>query len=259
MKSFKSIKNYMSAIRLMHKYSNKPCPALDCFELQLTLRAIKLNLRHVPKRKLPITPKLLRKLVSACDYLPRDKGKIMKVAILFGYFGMLRQSNLAPRNPCKFDPTRHTCRQDILEQENGLAILVKWTKAAQTMDNVNMVSIPSVKHAHVDPVRAYRDMVKEIPSKQDNCPLLISKRGKPIHIGKLRKLFNKLLEACSLSPRHYSLHSLRRGAATTAHNSAVAGLDIARHGGWASNAYQDYIMTECVSESKVAKVLAATM
>ena len=114
LKSPRSVANYISGVRLLHKYAGAPAPALESFELTLTMRAIKLTLRHSPQRKLPFTPAMLSKVCAVCDSMSNPLGKTLKVAILLGYFGMLRRSNLAPRNPSKFDPTRNTCRGDVL-------------------------------------------------------------------------------------------------------------------------------------------------
>lgn len=256
-----SVANYISGVRLLHKYISAPCKALDSFELTLTMRAIKLTVRHVPRRKLPITPLSLRKLCIACDSMDSTLGKILKVAVLFGYFGMLRQSNLAPRTPSKFDPTRHTCRGDILHKAPGLIMIVKWAKCAQSMDNVNLLPIPQV-HAcpTMDPCRAYAAMTQAVPAKSNNAPLLMLPNGRAMSVAYLRRCFTQLLLVAGLNPRYYSLHSLRRGAATAAYQAGLNFLEICRHGGaWRSNAFMDYIVMASASQSRVANALATSV
>lgn len=109
----KSVHNYVSGVRLLHKYLGAPDANLYSFELDLMLRSLDITLRHTPKQRLPITWKILRQLCQVCDGLDTI-GCVLKCALLFGFFGLLRQSNLAPRSPSLFDPTRHTCRGDLV-------------------------------------------------------------------------------------------------------------------------------------------------
>ena len=90
----KSIKNYISGIRLLHKLTHVECPNLYSFEVHLHLRALPLTMNRFPKQKLPITLDLLLKLCQLSTPLG-DIGKVLKCAFLFAFFGYLRQSNIA--------------------------------------------------------------------------------------------------------------------------------------------------------------------
>ena len=83
-----------------------------------------LTMHHIPNQRLPITRALLARICSACDVMGAI-GTVLKVALLFGYFGFLRQSNLAPRHRRHFDRKRHTCRGDVLLRPPGLIIILK--------------------------------------------------------------------------------------------------------------------------------------
>lgn len=66
-KSPGSTKNYMSGVRLLHKFLHEPCEEVDSFELSLLLRAIDITSDHQPKKKLPITVDILHALIQALD------------------------------------------------------------------------------------------------------------------------------------------------------------------------------------------------
>ncbi len=85
---------------------------------------------HSPRPKLSLDLKLLSSLIDTCDKF-KDKGIIMKCAMLFAYFGFLRRSNLAPDTCKSFDPKRHTCRGDIVMNSSKIVIILKWTKTYQ--------------------------------------------------------------------------------------------------------------------------------
>ena len=90
-----SVRNYLSGVRFLHKSQGLPLPSLDSFHITSLLRAVSLTMRTPPLRRLPILPRLLHKLCSLCSSLG-DLGLAMHVSLTLGFFGMLRQSNLAP-------------------------------------------------------------------------------------------------------------------------------------------------------------------
>ena len=253
-KSAQSVNNYLSGVRFMHNCLNEYPKALDSFELKLMTRACKLILRRPPNRRLPFTVKDLVSLTSLCDYMGH-LGLIMKVAILFGYFAMLRQSNLAPQAVNQFDFTRHTCRGDVILHSPGLVIIAKWSKTNQSFEQLPLIPVPAVPNSPLDPVKAYKDMITAIPSKSINDPLLMKPSGKPITLSVLRDAFKTMLELRGFDHSLYSLHSLRRTGATMCWQAGVHATDIKRHGTWNSSAFMDYIMSANVSNSPVAIAL----
>jgi hypothetical protein len=104
----KSIKNYVSAIKLLHKYVNHSVPAMESFHVQLMLRSLHLTIRHIENKRLPVDIHMLKALVADCDANHTHTALVLKVTLLFAFFGFLRQSNIAPRSATDFDATRHT-------------------------------------------------------------------------------------------------------------------------------------------------------
>jgi hypothetical protein len=257
--SARSVRNYLSGVRFMHKTLALPPPPTDSFPVMTMLRAADLMLRTPPKRMLPITAMLLHRLCQATRRSGR-MGLILRVAITFAYFGMLRQSNLAPAHGGDWDITRHTSRGDVTIAPPGLVLNIKWTKSAQTINNTPLVPIPKVQGAITDPVAAYTDLLLMSPTRHPQDPLLLlptDKGRKIVTITHLRDAFTKLLEQVGLSTSKYSLHSLRRGGATQAFDSGVHHLHVKRHGMWSSDAFWGYITSSAVAQSPVATALAA--
>ena len=62
--SHKSVTNYFSAVKLLHKYIGVSIKNYDCFEVGLMLRALPLTMRCAPKQKAPITVEMLSRLVQ---------------------------------------------------------------------------------------------------------------------------------------------------------------------------------------------------
>ena len=65
-----------------------------------------------------------------------------------------------------------------------------------------------------------------------------------------------MLKALGRDPGLYSLHSLRRGGATTAYANGSSYELIKRHGLWRSHCFWDYITLPAGSQSAVAATLA---
>ena len=186
----------------------------------------------------------------------------MRVALTFGYFGMLRQSNLAPSAGSRFDATRHTCRGDVTRAAPGLVILLKWTKTLQSSDKSHLLPLPTIPHHTADPVAAYKALVKASPTLSANQPLLTISSPKGLRVITARLLasaLKEMLRALGLDSGNYSLHSLRRGGATSSYLGGVDPLLVQRHGTWSSNSFWDYITAPVVASSPVAAALAATV
>ena len=93
--SSRSVRNYISGVRLLHKYIGIDAPSLVSFDLELMLRALALTLTSISNQRLPISLSILRQLCTLCQNI-REVGLANKCAILFGFYGLLHQSNLAP-------------------------------------------------------------------------------------------------------------------------------------------------------------------
>lgn len=253
----KSIRNYIAGVRLLHKYLDVRASALYCFELHLMLRAMDITLDHIPNQRLPVTAVMLKDICQICESMGQ-LGRVIKFAILLGFYGMLRQSNLAPPTPGSFDPSRHTCRGDVFLHPPGLVILIKWSKCKQRRDAQHMVPIAQMPGHMLCPKQAYLDMLQAAPNRDPNSPLLQipDKSHAAVPVPYLRTCFTAIIDYLGYNPTQYSLHSLRRGGATLAFQAGVSYIHIKRHGGWSSDAFWEYITAEPKANSPVSKGLA---
>ena len=244
LQSPKSVTNYISGVRLLHKYMGVECPSLQSFELDLMLRALGITMLHVPNQCLPITTTILQQICQVCSALG-PLGRVLKCAFLFGFFGLLRQSNLAPKHESSFDPHRHTCRGDVIFHHPGLVIIQKWSKTQQRGGQPHLIPLPTIVGSPLCPVAAYTAMLEIAPTHHRNQPLLCApgscEPGQPLTTTWLRQSFAIIMDTLGHDIAQYSLHSLRRGGATTSYQAGVAFTEIQRHGGWKSNAFWDYI------------------
>lgn len=253
-----SVRNYISGIRFLHKQCGSDFQALDSFQVSCLLRATDMALRRPPNRKAPLTPELLTQLVALTPQLG-ELGPVMKVALLFGFFGMLRMSNLAPASPQSFDHSRHTCRGDIFTKPPGLVLLLKWSKTLQDLGTTPLIPLPQMIEHPMCPLQAYAELVAVSPTRHPNQPLLTRPQGRGYQLvcaPLLTRLLKDMLAVLSVDPDIYSFHSLRRGGATAAFHAGVTTMDIKRHGIWSSDCFWAYITAPVVAASPVALALA---
>ena len=109
-----SVCNYLSGVRFIHKQLGLSPTSLHSFPVTSLLRGASITMRTPPLRLLPILPQLLHQLCTLSSSLGA-LGPSMWVCLTLGFFGMLRQSNLAPPSRGQFDPSRHTCRADVIQ------------------------------------------------------------------------------------------------------------------------------------------------
>ena len=185
----------------------------------------------------------------------------VRVALVFGYFGYLRVSNLAPDVAANFDIKRNTTWADVSPTEDGLIINLKWTKTLQARRGVAPVPLAALKDKTVCPVKAWEDYTSLFPKMEDyeNIPLLLSTgydKGKPITIPKLRAMFHRVTSMAGLAGKGYTPHSLRRGGATHSFQQGIPIQNIKQHGTWESDAVERYLLRTPRLETPVAKGFA---
>ena len=253
-----SIRNYVSGIRHLHRQWDAKFTALDSFPVTCLLRATDMALRKPPHRKAPITPELLNQLVALTPDLG-SLGPVMKVALLFGFYGMLRMSNIAPPSQEQFDATRHTCRGDLFTRPPGLVLLLKWSKTLQDLGTTPVIPLLQLPGHPMCPLQAYTELIATSPTRHPNQPLLTRQCATGYDIicaPLLSRLLRDMLAALQQDPGMFSFHSLRRGGATAAFHAGVSIVDVKRHGVWSSDSFWAYITAPVVSASPVAQALA---
>lgn len=67
-KSVSSIRNYLSAIKVLHTILELDYPTAELIHLRLLLRGLARENPHVPKKALPITPEILRDIYNLLNF-----------------------------------------------------------------------------------------------------------------------------------------------------------------------------------------------
>ena len=255
LKSPKSISNYWSAVKLIHEVNRVQLSNINDIQVKLMLRSLSFTKRHVSVQKLPLSSAQLQNMCSILDSygLP---GLTIKCALLIGFYGFLRASNICQQKNHSFDSSRHFTRSDVKITKSGLVLQLKWAKNMQCSLQPKNISIPSVKDESVDPAATFKRMCSLVPAGP-NSPLFMLHHNQPLTVEKLRSVFRHLCDKIDLDHSVFSLHSLRRGGATEAYIKGATPVDIQRHGAWQSLTFWDYVYPTFNNPSTVCQALSS--
>lgn len=211
-------------------------------DFQDFISSIRANIRHTPNRRQPVLQDMLGVIMTQIG--KGHDGPTLTFAIALMFYTMLRQSNLGPQNKTGFDSARHLLRSDIVLQHDAVIVALKWSKSHQG-PTASSVAAPVIPGSPTCPVTAYRHMIAHIPTRHQKQPLLVFADYTPMPMSYVNKTWDLTLEGLGIRGRQYTLHSLRRGAATQVFNEGVASIDqIKRHGHWSSDAVHAYLPSD---------------
>ena len=211
-----TIRNYISAIKQFYEEAGAIHldPMFQSLVWKAMIRGLVLTARPRMDARAAMARPDLEAMVTRCN---AERGLLpLKVALIFGYLGYLRISNLAPETLTSFDPSRATTWADIIPKKEGVMVLLKWTKTLQAQKGVTPVPLPALPGSILCPLAAWRQYVLALPdvSERASTPLLLSTSepsGTTITVSKLRAMFNSVADQVGLGKMGYTPHSLRRG------------------------------------------------
>lgn len=208
-----TIKNYISALSSCYlQMGLNPAP-FHSFKVRNAMLSVDKNVRHVATPSLPVTPRILRKVVQVVTRMP--EGPSLAAALILMYHTFLRGSNFAAESSALFDATRQLTRDDVAVYRTHLTINHKWSKSHQSSSHRAVVKMPAIPGSRLCPRAAFIAMVQAVPTRYPAQPLLMFRDGNHIPLYYIRKVRNSVMTSINV-PHHsrYTLHGLRRGAAT---------------------------------------------
>lgn len=251
-----TIKNYLAALISTYRQMGLDPAPFQAYRVRQAVKSIDKNVRHIPEPSLPVSPQLLKKIIRVVRRL-RD-GVTVVAALVTMYHTFFRQSNLAAPSTSEFDHTRQLTRDDVTLCEDRVVVNHKWSKSHQSATHQATVVIPAVPGSLLCPREAVMNMTSEIPTKYQNQPFLTFRDGTHMPLTYIRRVWSTVLKAVR-TPNYqaYTLHGLRRGAATHVFEQDPRARDeIKAHGLWRSNAVDRYLPT---TNTKVFTLMRDTL
>ena len=259
-----SIKGYLAAVRQLHLAVGRPDPHIhEMARLAQVLRGIKRCQARAgaqPRPRLPISPELLVKLrqVWLGEGRSRD-GLMLWAACSLCFFGFLRAGEITAPSDEAYEGDTHLSAADI---------------AVDSTSNPSILKV-HLKCSKTDPFRAGIDVyvgrssgvlcpvtaVLEYMVARGSSPgqLFMFQDGRRLTRARFVERVRVALSVAGVDCSHYSGHSFRSGAATTAARCGIGDATIKLLGRWRSDAYQLYIKTPRQSLATVTQQLAKSI
>ena len=169
-KSPKSVRNVLCSLRTHFKMAHIKHSCMDSIQVANAIRALELQVCHIPNQKRPVNPESFTSLVRELQQDVNGDMLVLGVVIMFN--AMLRQSNLFPHSVAAFDPHRHLCVKDIAVSANEAQLTVKWSKTLQIASDARTITLHRIRGSPLCPLRALRRAGAVRCDRSPNRPLL---------------------------------------------------------------------------------------
>ena len=241
--SHKTIKSYIAAIRHMHIAYGLQFHGISP-RTHLIIRGIRRVQGEKQLTRLPVTPDILRAIKAVFAAHPADYANRMYwAAVCLAFFGFLRCGEFTVSDSDSFDPSVHLSVEDVAfdnaSNPSSVSVIIKASKTDPFRQGVTLYLGKTDKD--LCPVLAMSDYLcirGALPG-----PLFRLPNGQPLRRKNLIETVRVALTKSGFNASHYSGHSFRIGAATTAAKNGIQDNVIKMLGRWESSAYQLYIRT----------------
>jgi hypothetical protein len=188
--------------------------------------------------RLPITRDILAKL---CARQPTSKGEAnMRACWLLAFAGFLRIGEVTYDNKdLNPDFSRlHITRGSVRISPNHDHMILLLPRSKTDIKNEGVQILIAATGDHLCPIQAIRTLFQMDP-QPESAPLFNS-NGFPWSKARARLALHNALIGSGVDPRHFRLHSFRKGAAQHAHSCGLRDDQIQMLGRWSSEAFRRY-------------------
>jgi hypothetical protein len=174
-----TIKNYISSCKSKYKQLQLPIVAFQSELIAFSFRSLEINVPSQYKVKPTLTFQQVYDLIYVMASHPLFL--LYKMAVLMGFIGMLRVSNVALVSIKQFQFSKHLTRGDLQIFEQGIKVQLRWSKTMQNYRQGAEVVLPYIKTSNICPVATLLALNQQFPV-QPNQPLLAYKHKHSLKI-----------------------------------------------------------------------------
>ena len=244
---YRSIRCYLSAVRILHLEMGHPNPLEDSWFLSSLLKGVRRTLGDPTAPKKPITPDILLHIRAQLDF-SKPLDVVFWAAALLMFFTLLRKSNVFPPSRAGFKPALHLCRRDIKivgpPGHQSLVVTSRRSKTIQFMERHLETPLPFLPGHPLCPTTAVcAAFAASLPARPDD-PAFTTRGPKgpiPLLYGGFLARLKQVLASLPGGAKDYAAHSFRRGGASWALQQGIPGEVIRVLGDWQSLAYLSYL------------------
>lgn len=256
---YKSIRQYMNIIRIIHLEWGVQNPLEGDYYLTQTLRGARRVLGDATVQKEPITPELLLSVFNYIDLSTRVGASTWAAALIM-FFGLMRRSNVVPVSSAAFDPALHLRRRDITFTGTGAQLYIRWSKTNQYRTIVRVIPLPRIAGHPLCPTNAIYHAFRQTATAHGDGPAFIVTNNQggntPLTAHVFWVTLRAALARAGVPTDGLGTHSLRRGGSCYLFNIGTPEARIRELGGWISNAYVRYITANLDSLTQTTASMA---
>ena len=235
----------MVAIKHLHEATNQVFPESD-YVIDGVLQGLKRQQQHTPRRALPITLELLKRIRPLLN-LEMGCDLAFWSAMLTAFHGLFRKASMCPRSLAKYDPVKDFSRAkvDFPENSNMALLLVTWSKTIQFAERTLFVPLlENARDPDLCPVSHLRTLHRryQLPASSHAFAYLDEfGREKLVTYSEFSRRLKNLLGLIGVDSSRYSGHSFRRGGSSLLHKLSAPDRLIQAAGDWASETFKNYL------------------
>lgn len=258
--AFKTIKNYLQGVRIVHRELNLPNPLDNRFNLERLLRGIRRVKGDSERRKFAVTPAMLSEFFLHFDFSNTIELAIY-AAMLVAFFGFFRKGNVTIDSQQAAENVTFFRRSDFFfaPDDSVVWVLVRQTKTIQFFERELRIPLMAIPGSVLCPVSALCRLFLAVPAP--HSAHAFSYQATPTRLNHLThstfvSRFKSLVARIGFDASLYSGHSFRRGGATFAFSMGVPGELIQLQGDWLSNAYLLYLVIPSAKKAMVTLTMS---
>ncbi|XP_045587251.1 uncharacterized protein [Procambarus clarkii] len=237
--AFCSLSAYLAAIAFMFKLHGREDPTRQFLVTQL-LKGARIKAHWLPARRLPLTRRLLHRLLGALQGVCCSTYKKTWYRALFSltFYAYLRPGEVTYARK-----GQHTLRLDqITLSRTGIDIVfASYKHSAGRTPTLNLSADPYSKYC---PVRAMANYI-ERPGMEPG-PIFQDETGAPVTRLDFTRVLRAAIRALGLPPNDYAPHSFRIGRAMQMSKDGLAPAAIRAVGRWKSDVFHSYVRQDVI-------------
>jgi hypothetical protein len=241
--SYGTVKNYLQGLQRFLLDRGWSGHFSEWRGLQQALVGLRRRAKEV-RRKLPITPFILLKVVQVLDFGSAVELMVF-TAMLVAFGAFLRKANVCAASRSLSHVQRTLLRKDVVIdlQRYCLHVTLRFMKNAQFGDSAHTVVVAGQRGHPLDPVRWWCDYVAQVPAPAEAAAFgyMADGRYTPMVHTEFVRWVKDLLSRAGFDAAQFAGHSFRRGAATFSFLVGLPELLIKELGAWRSRVYQVYM------------------
>ena len=215
-RAYSTVQQYLNVIRVAHLELGLPNPLKEDWTLTSLLKGVKRG-KKVGEGKSPFSPDQLVCIKGTLN-LQRVGDCQFWAALLAGFFGLLRISNITVKHAHSWDSDLILRRADVKFTQKGTILVVRWSKNNQFRERMLEVPLP-LRGGHIlCPTTALLSFFSKAGQLSSDLPFLAYRDTGGVVKVLTQAAFRARLDTClqkvGISTTEYNTHSLRRGGAT---------------------------------------------